>query len=563
MVDIMRCLPTEDVCLDYGLNPKNTYVYADYTISGFVSSCEHGFGRSATDRQFVYVNQRPVDYPKVCRVVNEVYQQYNRSQYPTLVLNIEVPPNMIDVNVTPDKRMVFFEREKELLALIRSSILATYHPLLGAYTSVEDTRSKGNVSYLKWFKRMKGLAKFTDDDNCDDATKSNSNAPLSAHSALSSLLKSNSDKASSPACTVPLGPPPKKSKTDDFFPASKNLTNQSKTLDLFAFKPIPRESPCSAVAAQPSICSNEKPESSAKSATLSIHPSPSKPSKGTPKKKASDSFEEFSHEKKSYSPSLMRDLSRGFENNIEKDRLAIEKMETTMDQECNLEMRGQDGVMNHEEAPTSLNPTENAEKTNCFLRPQQKFHAGLNPSENELAEKELERTLRKSDFAQMSVIGQFNNGFIITRLRNNLFIVDQHASDEKYNFERFQKKARVETQRLIQPQHLDLGAVQASVLKDNLSILEANGFGFEFKEGDIEEILTVVSEFPGVMYRPAKLRRIFASRACRKSVMIGTTLTMAQMQNIVHHLGTLDQPWNCPHGRPTLRHLVDLQNINI
>lgn len=197
----------------------------------------------------------------------------------------------------------------------------------------------------------------------------------------------------------------------------------------------------------------------------------------------------------------------------------------------------------------------------------------------------LRLEFRKSDFREMSVIGQFNKGFIVTFLRNHLFLVDQHASDEKYNFERFQKKARVETQRLIHPRDLELGAVQASVLRDNKDILEANGFGFEFKDGedgctipllvstpvlhswnfdksDIEEILAVVSEFPGVMYRPAKLRRIFASRACRKSVMIGTALNTNQMQTIIHHLGVLDQPWNCPHGRPTLRHLADLRNIN-
>ncbi|PIO77294.1 MutL dimerization domain protein [Teladorsagia circumcincta] len=169
--------------------------------------------------------------------------------------------------------------------------------------------------------------------------------------------------------------------------------------------------------------------------------------------------QEFCHEKKAFGPSLMRDLSRGFENNIEKDRVAIEKMETTMDQEeHNVMIRREDDVL----------------------------------------------------------------------------------SQEYYT---------------CRPQLLDLGAVQASVLKDNLNVLEANGFGFEFKDGDdgctipllvsapvlhswqfdksdIEEILTVVSEFPGVMYRPAKLRRIFASRACRKSVMIGTTLTTAQMQTV-------------------------------
>lgn len=56
---------------------------------------------------------------------------------------------------------------------------------------------------------------------------------------------------------------------------------------------------------------------------------------------------------------------------------------------------------------------------------------------------------RRKDFESMEILGQFNKGFIIVRLNNDLFIVDQHASDEKYNFERFQKKAHVQTQRLI------------------------------------------------------------------------------------------------------------------
>lgn len=56
---------------------------------------------------------------------------------------------------------------------------------------------------------------------------------------------------------------------------------------------------------------------------------------------------------------------------------------------------------------------------------------------------------RKNDFGLMEIIGQFNKGFIIVRLRDELFIVDQHASDEIYNFERFQKRAKIQTQRLI------------------------------------------------------------------------------------------------------------------
>ena len=49
----------------------------------------------------------------------------------------------------------------------------------------------------------------------------------------------------------------------------------------------------------------------------------------------------------------------------------------------------------------------------------------------------------------MDIIGQFNLGFIIARLSGDLFIVDQHASDEKYNFETLQRTTRLQPQKLV------------------------------------------------------------------------------------------------------------------
>lgn len=49
----------------------------------------------------------------------------------------------------------------------------------------------------------------------------------------------------------------------------------------------------------------------------------------------------------------------------------------------------------------------------------------------------------------MSIIGQFNLGFIVTKLEADLFIVDQHASDEKYNFETLQKTTKITSQKLV------------------------------------------------------------------------------------------------------------------
>lgn len=73
-----------------------------------------------------------------------------------------------------------------------------------------------------------------------------------------------------------------------------------------------------------------------------------------------------------------------------------------------------------------------------------------NTDDNEKATKALSRVISKPDFAKMEVLGQFNLGFIITTLDDqDLYIIDQHASDEKYNFETLQQKTQIKGQRLI------------------------------------------------------------------------------------------------------------------
>ena len=61
--------------------------------------------------------------------------------------------------------------------------------------------------------------------------------------------------------------------------------------------------------------------------------------------------------------------------------------------------------------------------------------------------------------------------------------------------------------------------------------------------------------------RIPKLISMFASRACRSAIMIGTAMQHYEMKSVVGRLEKIEQPWNCPHGRPTMRHLVDLQSI--
>ena len=57
------------------------------------------------------------------------------------------------------------------------------------------------------------------------------------------------------------------------------------------------------------------------------------------------------------------------------------------------------------------------------------------------------------------------------------------------------------------------------------------------------------------LIRLPKAVAMFANRACRHSIMIGTALSQEEMENIVRKMYGIEQPWNCPHGRPTMRHV--------
>ena len=196
------------------------------------------------------------------------------------------------------------------------------------------------------------------------------------------------------------------------------------------------------------------------------------------------------------------------------------------------------------------------------------------------AEETLTLNIAKSDFFGMDIIGQFNLGFILVLRRQEMFIVDQHASDEKSNYERLVRETIIQSQKMALPKELQLSSIERLSIGEHLETLSKNGFevakvtdadehekflltslpvsrNIAFGVSDLLEILHLLMDgAPRSSVRCVKARRMFASRACRSSIMIGTALSKERMQAIIWHLGELDAPWNCPHGRPTMRHLT-------
>jgi DNA mismatch repair protein PMS2 len=189
-----------------------------------------------------------------------------------------------------------------------------------------------------------------------------------------------------------------------------------------------------------------------------------------------------------------------------------------------------------------------------------------------------------------------------------LFIIDQHTADENFRFEGFNSESRIASQALATPHFVTLTPAQEEVAYAHLDVFEANGFELQrddlqppgkrlklssvpcndtgtpadrsivFGESDVHELLSAIK--PGTrpepvgdyanlgsaeygsptsfaVTRPRKVRQILACRACRGAVMTGKALRFGEMELIIRNLGTLQQPWDCPHGRPTIRHLVN------
>lgn len=92
--------------------------------------------------------------------------------------------------------------------------------------------------------------------------------------------------------------------------------------------------------------------------------------------------------------------------------------------------------------------------------------------------------------------------------------------------------------------------------------------GWQFGQEDIEELIFLIKEgaienkADSKIPRPSRVRQMLASRACRSAVMIGTVLNNSEMKELITQMSEMNNPWSCPHGRPTIRHLLSLFLIN-
>ena len=71
------------------------------------------------------------------------------------------------------------------------------------------------------------------------------------------------------------------------------------------------------------------------------------------------------------------------------------------------------------------------------------------------------------------------------------------------------------------------------------------------------------NDFIKKLFLSDSVLKYIATKACRMSIMIGDTLKKIKMRSIINNMSNLISPWNCPHGRPTMRFLNNISNFHL
>ena len=200
-------------------------------------------------------------------------------------------------------------------------------------------------------------------------------------------------------------------------------------------------------------------------------------------------------------------------------------------------------------------------------------------AEPEIAEKPTqvnlfeEKLLTVENRSRFRIIGQVFETYWLIEFENKLLMIDQHAAHEKVNYERLMKQFHeksVVSQALMPPVIVSLSGQEENVLKENMEVFESLGFEVEsfggseyalrsvpvdlYGCGEREMFLSVLDQladggnFGGIRVVEEKI----ASMSCKAAVKGNNVLSLAEAETLIDELLTLDNPYNCPHGRPTI-----------
>ncbi|WP_115716268.1 DNA mismatch repair endonuclease MutL [Amedibacterium intestinale] len=197
--------------------------------------------------------------------------------------------------------------------------------------------------------------------------------------------------------------------------------------------------------------------------------------------------------------------------------------------------------------------------------------------------KEENFTPKNPSLPQLRVIGQFHNSYIIAEGEKGLYIIDQHAAQERYHYEEIRKQILAgitETQPLLIPITIESTMSAVSQVDDINALLEQLGIHLEAfgnttfvcrelpvwmkdikEEAFLQDMIDIWEKDKEICID--KLRKhAISTMACHSSIRFNRSLTLEEMKQVIKDLEKCEQPFHCPHGRPTLICMEDKDLIH-
>ncbi|MDR0676977.1 MAG: DNA mismatch repair endonuclease MutL [Elusimicrobiota bacterium] len=240
----------------------------------------------------------------------------------------------------------------------------------------------------------------------------------------------------------------------------------------------------------------------------------------------------------------------------------------------------------------NLNLNQNAtsillEKNNMS---NQKDNTPIHLERDETSNNVLEKSDKRKDYAtnieaeffdeidpEINIIGWLPNKYILANNKNfDLILIDQHASHERINYEILKKdfeNRAIEVQGLLLPEILEIQSSKMDFLIENIKKFENFGFFIEYFGNNIFKITGVPSiiekgkEIESVreildniiddkikgtdLYSKEIIEKIIMI-ACKNSIKANQKMSFIEMQELVKRLMKTENPYHCPHGRPTI-----------
>ncbi|PSP20338.1 DNA mismatch repair protein MutL, partial [Halobacteriales archaeon QH_10_67_13] len=182
----------------------------------------------------------------------------------------------------------------------------------------------------------------------------------------------------------------------------------------------------------------------------------------------------------------------------------------------------------------------------------------------------------------LRVLGQLDETYVVAASEDGLVLVDQHAADERINYERLQAafEAETSTQALAEPVSVEVTPGEAERLAAHRETLARLGVRAA-RTGDqtvevralpetlsetagpelVRDLLAALADGPEAAERTveAAAEELLADLACYPSITGNTSLTEGSIVELLERLDACENPWACPHGRPVLIEIDDAE----